>query len=185
MNTDHLIKGCKKNNLKAQEELYNLYKDVLFSLCLKYCKNREEAKDNLQDAFIEIFKSIKKYKNKGSFEGWLKRITINKAIDKYKKEAPLNVIINDDILRDTTIDSEDFTVPMHAILSSIQELPDRYRLVFNLYELDNYSHKEIAGLLKISESTSKSNLHRAKCILKKKLVASSNYPIKTISNYGN
>ncbi len=170
MNIDQLIKGCKKQNLKAQSELYTTYKDVLYTLCLKYCKNTEEAEDNLQDAFISIFSNITKYKGKGSFEGWIKRITINKAIDKYKKIKPISISINDDILKDTTIETEILdSIPLEDILKYIQELPAQYRMVFNLYELDAYSHKEISDLLGISINTSKSNLHRAKSILKQKL----------------
>ena len=169
MKLDKLIKSCKKKDIKAQGQLYELYKNKLYILCLKYCKNKEEAEDNLQDAFLEIFKNIEKYKNKGSFEGWMKRITIHKAIDKYKKETALNIIINDDILPDTLIDTDELNIPLDLLLRLVQELPSKYRLVFNLYELDNYSHKEISKLLSISESTSRSNLHRAKLILKENI----------------
>lgn len=171
MDLEHLIKACKKQNLDAQSQLYQKYKDDLFMLCLKYCTNREEAQDNLQDAFLEIFSSIKKYKGSGSFEGWMKRITINKAIDKYKKDSHLNIVINDDILEDhISIEKSTIaTMPLEDILKTIQELPPRYRMVFNLYELDNYSHKDIGKLLNISESTSKSNLHRAKQLLQTKM----------------
>lgn len=169
MELEQLIKACRKNNLKAQGDLYQKYKDTLYILCLKYSKNSDEAQDNLHDSFIEIFNSIKKYKGKGSFEGWIKRITINQAINKYKKERPFNIEINNDILEDTTVTEDDLDIKLDSILTCIQELPNQYRLVFNLYQLDNYSHKEIASLLNISESTSKSNLHRAKAILKEKI----------------
>jgi len=185
LNLEKLIKDCKKNNLKAQCDLYNTYKDILFTLSLKYCKNIEEAQDNLQDAFIEIFKNIKKYNGKGSFEGWIKRITINKAIDKYKKESYINIVINDDILEDTTIDTDNLNVPLQIILNLIQELPSRYRLVFNLYELDNYSHKEISKMLSITEGTSKSNLHRAKLILKENIKKINESQIHKIKHHGN
>lgn len=166
MNLNQLIEGCKKSHLKAQSELYYTYKDMLFTLCLKYCKNTVEAEDNLQDSFLNIFKHIHKYKGKGSFEGWMKRITINKAIDKYKDEKHLNIEINDNIITDTLIDNEILNIPLDQILNAITELPTQYRLVFNLYELDSYSHKEISKMLNISIGTSKSNLHRAKLILK-------------------
>ena len=166
MNLEQLIKACKRNNLKAQSELYNLYKDTLYLLCLKYCKTVVEAEDNLHDSFIDIFNNIKKYNNKGSFEGWMKRITINKAIDKYKKESLVNIVINDDIIKDSTVEIEPITMSLNELLGSIQDLPTRYRLVFNLYELDDYSHKEIAETLSISVGTSKSNLHRAKLALR-------------------
>ena len=166
-----LIKGCIKKEISAQRELYMRFKDVLFTLCLKYCKNIEEAEDNLQDSFLDIYKNIKKYKQTGSFEGWMKRITINNAINKYKKDRFINVIINEEITEadEVTVNPSKIDVPLNTILNFVQELPNRYRLVFNLYQLDNYSHKEIAKFLDISESTSKSNLHRAKLILKEKL----------------
>ncbi|RZN82504.1 MAG: sigma-70 family RNA polymerase sigma factor [Winogradskyella sp.] len=170
MDIDKLIKRCKKQKLDAQSQLYQLYKDDLFILCLKYCRNKEEAQDNLQDTFLEIFQKIKNYKGTGSFEGWMKRITINKAIDKYKGKREINFEINDNILNGTEITIENIeTIPLEEILTQVQNLPSQYRLVFTMYELDNYSHKEIAGLLNISESTSKSNLHRAKKLLQTKI----------------
>jgi RNA polymerase sigma-70 factor (ECF subfamily) len=139
-------------------------------LCLKYSRNYEDAEDTLQDSFIVIFNKIKQYKYKGSFEGWIKRITINTAIQKYRKKSPLQILkepsIEDEI---EEIDLNDTRFNIDVLLNFIQQLPDRYRLVFNLYVLDNYSHKEIADLLKISEGTSKSNLSRARKILKEKL----------------
>ncbi|MDG5490118.1 RNA polymerase sigma factor [Psychroserpens sp. SPM9] len=187
MSLDHLIKACKKHNLKAQSQLYQMYKDDLFTLCLKYCKNREEAQDNLQDAFLEIFRKIKTYKGSGSFEGWIKRITINKAIDKYKKDSHLNIVINNDLLEDHNLmDIETLErIPLDQILKHIQELPPRYRLVFNLYELDGYSHKDISKLLNISVNTSKSNLHRAKSLLKTKMQNPTHVSPKNLTSNGN
>ena len=139
-------------------------------LCLKYCANATEAEDNLHNAFIEIFTNIKKFDNKGSFEGWIKRITINKAIDSYKKTYQL-VPIKDDFEDEVFIQENDLNCSLDEMLMLIQELPAQYRLVFNLYELDDYSHHEIAQMLSISEGTSKSNLHRAKQILKEKIMS--------------
>jgi len=135
-----------------------------------------EAEDNLHDTFIEIFSTIKNYKGKGSFEGWMKRIAINKAITKYKKTYDL-VPIKDNQTEEILIENDSDDYSLDFILSKVQELPNQYRLVFNLYELDDYSHKEIAQMLDITESTSKSNLYRAKIILKEKLthVKPSNY----------
>lgn len=170
MNQDQLIKECIKQKSKAQEELYHLYKKTLFVLCLKYCANEAEAEDNLHNSFIEIFSNIKKFNGKGSFEGWMKRITINKAISSYKKTFHL-VPIKDDFAEEITIDSHELDFSLDYLLTLIQELPNQYRLVFCLYELDDYTHSEIANLLSISENTSKSNLHRAKLILKEKISA--------------
>lgn len=180
MNLEDIIKGCKKNNAGAQEQLYRLYKDVLYGLSLKYCKNEEEAQDNLHNAFIEIFTGIDKFKNTGSFEGWIKRITINKAIDSYRKTLQL-VPIKDDY-GDTDVTEAEMDVPADQILQLVQELPSQYRLIFCLYELDDHSHKEIAEMLSISESTSKSNLHRAKAILKEKLRAKHSFRNYNVSN---
>lgn len=166
MNLENLIKSCRKGNINAQSILYQKYKDTLFSISLKYCRNKEEAKDNLQDTFLEIFQNIKNYKNKGSFEGWIKRIAINKAIDRYKKQVQLNSLDNYTIKNEEVLIDDIEKIPLSVILMFIQKLPNQYRFVFNLYELDNYSHNEIAKLLSISVGTSKSNLFRAKKILK-------------------
>jgi len=174
LNLDQLIKGCIKQNRQAQEELYQTYKNTLFVVSLKYCQNYTEAEDNLHDTFIEIFTSIKNYKEKGSFEGWIKRITINKAITRYKKSYFLTPI-KDDYQEEETVKDEEFNLPLDILLSFIQDLPNQYRLVFNLYELDDYSHQEIASLLGISENTSKSNLHRAKQLLKEKIKSKSTF----------
>ncbi|HKX85767.1 MAG TPA: RNA polymerase sigma factor [Flavobacterium sp.] len=168
MSLEKLIKNCIKQNRKAQEELYHLYKRPLFVLSLKYCSNEAEAEDNLHNAFIDIFTGIRKFENKGSFEGWMKRIVINKAISSYRKSFLL-VPIKDEYTQDTTVTVDDFDISADCILQLVQELPNQYRLVFSLYELDDYSHKEIAAMLSITESTSKSNLHRAKQILKEKI----------------
>lgn len=156
--------------MAAQSEVYQLFADKLFSVCLKYSRNYQDAEDTLQDSFLIIFSKISQYKNKGSFEGWLKRITINTVLQKYRKKSPLEIvkeIPENDEIEDIPLETEIFS--LDVLLAFIQQLPDRYRLVFNLYVLDNYSHKEIASLLKISENTSKSNLHRARKILKSKL----------------
>lgn len=168
MSLDQLIIKCKKNNRQAQGELYNLYAKQLFTLCLKYSKDYAESQDNLQDAFLTIFKKIKQYNNKGSFEGWMKRIVINTALQRYRKSSVLDVIKDDDVA-DDFVEIETPSVSLDFLLEIIQELPDKYRLVFNLYVLDDFSHKEIAEMLNISVGTSKSNLSRARHILKEKL----------------
>lgn len=169
MSIDQLIYNCKNNDTKAQGELYNLFSSKLFSVCLKYSRNYAEAEDNLQDAFVTIFKKIEQYKNKGSFEGWLKRITINTALQCYRTQGVFD-IVNDDLIEDEAITIKDESdISIDYLLQIIQELPDRYRLVFNLYVLDGYSHQDVAGLLKITIGTSKSNLARARQILKDKI----------------
>ncbi|TSE04881.1 MULTISPECIES: RNA polymerase sigma factor [Aquimarina] len=168
MSLDQLIKGCKKGNAVAQEQLYRLYSSKLFSICLKYSNDYSSAEDTLQDAFITIFDKITQYKNKGSFEGWIKRVTINTALQKYRKQKVFD-IINEEQIEEVEVQIDDDEVSLDYLLKIIQQLPDRYRLVFNLYVLDGYSHKEVAEMLEISIGTSKSNLARARNILKEKL----------------
>lgn len=137
-------------------------------MCLKYSKNKEDAEDVLQDSFVTIFNKINQYKNKGSFEGWIKRITINTALQKHREKSTL-YLITDQIEEVTEVSIEEDTLKIKELLHFIQKLPDRYRSVFNLYVLDNYSHKEISSMLDISEGTSKSNLSRARQLLKKNI----------------
>jgi len=168
LSLDQLIQNCKKNDTKAQSELYILFSSKLFAICLKYCRNRAEAEDNLQDSFVTIFNKVSQYNNKGSFEGWLKRITINTALQRYRSKGVFD-IVNEDKIEDVNIEVENEEVSIDFLLNSIQELPDRYRMVFNLYVLDGYSHKEIAEMLNITTGTTKSNLARARLILKEKV----------------
>merc|ERR1712046_111613 len=128
----------------------------------------EEAEDNLQDAFLTILKKIAQYKNKGSFEGWMKRIVINTALQRYRKQDVFQIIDEESIKEpEVEVNEEELSLPF--LLQIIQELPDRYRMVFNLYALDGFSHKEIAEMMNISTGTSKSNLARARKILKSKV----------------
>lgn len=169
MTLEELIIKCKKQDAKAQEALYKRYCGTLFSICLKYSPNYAEAEDNLQDAFITIFKRIEQFKGKGSFEGWIKRITVNTALQKYRKQRVFDISDESQIPDEADEQVADRSIPLDYLLKIIQELPDRYRLVFNLYVMDGYSHKEIAEMLGISDGTSKSNLARARMILKTKV----------------
>lgn len=138
-------------------------------VCLKYSKNYEDAEDTLQDSFLTVFKKIDQYAHKGSFEGWIKRITIHTAIQKYRDKSRLQIVSEENIKEETEDEEVDPSteISVDFLLALIQQLPDRYRLVFNLYVLDNFSHKEISSMLEISEGTSKSNLSRARQFLKK------------------
>ena len=168
MSLKKLIEKCAKNDRKAQSEVYQLFSGKLFGLCLKYSKNYAEAQDNLQDGFITIFDKIGQYTHKGSFEGWMKRIVINTALQKYRTKSMLS-LVTEEIPEEIVVEIDEETVSLEYLLSIIQQLPDRYRMVFNLYVLDGYSHKEISKKLTITEGTSKSNLSRARLILKDKL----------------
>jgi len=150
------------------EELYKNFSSKLFSVCLKYSPSYHEAEDNLQDAFITIFNRIEQFKGKGSFEGWMKRVTVNTVLQKYRKQRVFN-LSNEEQLEEAEIEIEDNAVPLDFLLKIVQELPDRYRLVFTMYVLDDYAHKEISEIVGISVGTSKSNLARARGILKVKV----------------
>lgn len=168
MSLDQLILNCKKQDIKAQEQLYRLYANKLFAVCLKYSASYQQAEDNLQDGFMTIFEKIKQYQDKGSFEGWMKRIMINTTLQKYRKQTVFE-IYNEDNLNEPALEIDEEILSVDYLLDIIQELPDRYRQVFNLYALDGFSHKEISEMLQKSTGTSKSNLARARMILKEKI----------------
>lgn len=168
MGLDELIKDCQRDSIKAQEQLYRLFAPKLFSVCLKYSRNYEDAQDNLQDGFLIIFRKIGQYQFKGSFEGWAKRVMVNNVLQRYRTEGIFD-IVSENIPDEAEVEVETEDVSMDYLVSIIQALPDRYRMVFNLYVIDGYSHKEIAEMLNITDGTSKSNLARARMILKEKI----------------
>lgn len=170
MGIDQLIKECQQNSIKAQEQLYRLFAPKLFAVCLKYSRNYEDAQDNLQDGFLLLFRKIGQFQFKGSFEGWAKRLMVNNVLQRYRTEGIFE-IVSENMPDEEEVEIESDSVSMDFLLSIIQELPDRYRMVFNLYVTDGYSHKEIADMLGITVGTSKSNLSRARVILKEKIEA--------------
>jgi RNA polymerase sigma factor (sigma-70 family) len=178
LDLNQLINDCKNNDRKAQEQLYRLYSSKLFAVCLKYSRNYAEAQDNLQDGFIIIFNKIEQYSFKGSFDGWLKRVMINHVLQQYRTQTFLS-LANEEVPENAEIEIEDDNISLDYLLKIIQELPDRYRLVFNLYVNDDYSHAEIAEMLSINIGTSKSNLSRARMILKEKIEQHKNEENKT------
>lgn len=168
-----LIQKCVKKDREGQRELYTLLSPVLYGICLKYMKNKTEADDVFQDAFIILFQKINQFKFEGSFEGWAKRIFINLALEVLrKKQRRLHVAIEDTNLNNSTENETNkigHVLSQDELLKHIQQLPDNYRVVFNLYVFENYSHKEIANELKVAEGTSKSILSRAKNMLRNKI----------------
>ncbi|NDV42189.1 RNA polymerase sigma factor [Flagellimonas sediminis] len=168
MDLEELINNCKNGKRQAQAELYRRYSGILFGMCLKYSRNKTEAEDHLHDSFMTIFEKIDQYSFQGSFEGWMKRITVNTVLQKYRKEQHLNVI-SENIEEEEEVDTEQTDISLSTLLAHIQDLPHKYRLTFSLYVLDGYSHKEISEMLGTSTGTSKSNLARAKTILREKI----------------
>lgn len=167
---DTIIKGCKQQDRNAQEKLYHQFSAKFFTICLKYSSSYEQAKDNLQEGFLKIFQNISQYRGKGKFEGWMTRIMINTALKEYQKKS-IFLAVNEEILEEPEVEFEEEQISVDFLIQIIQELPDRYRLVFNLFAMDGYSHKEISEMLKISEGTSKSNLARARFKLKERIEA--------------
>lgn len=166
-----MIKACKVYDQKAQRELYLLLADDMMSVAIRYAKDLPEAKDVVHDAFIKIFKAIPKFvEGKGSFEGWVRRIVVNVAISKFRKQKKMTPVAGYDFSLSA---SEDFsivdTLAAEDILMLIQQLPERCRMIFNLYVIEGFSHLEIGELLKITSSTSRSQLTRAKKLLRRQI----------------
>lgn len=174
MHDDELIAGCLDGSQRHFNELYEKYSYRLYGICLRYSKDEDEAKDVLQDGFIKVFIQLKTFDiNKGSFEGWLKRIFVNQAIDCYrKKKAVINSVPAEDISDEVPDDDReeyDLDFSKEELLEMIQQLPDGYRTVFNLFVIENMGHKEIATLLGISENTSKTQFFKARKLLREKI----------------
>lgn len=147
-----------------------MFAGKMYAVCLRYSRDQDEAKDNLQEGFIKVFSNIRQFKAAGSFEGWVRRIMVNTALQKYRGQYQLYAL-NDNETKAYNIPVENVMEAMgeQELLDMIQELPPRYKLVFNMYAIEGYSHKEISEMLKITEGTSKSNLSRARDILQEKL----------------
>ncbi len=176
-----IVDKCKDYNKKAQKELYDVYSPVLFGICLRYSNSKTEAEDILQVGFMKIFTKINDYSGKGSFEGWMKRIIVNTAISHYHKNKKYKDNYDIDEIKETdvegaTFDTVDFT--KEELFYVINKLPEGYKMIFNLYAVEGYKHKEIAKKLNISENTSKSQYSRAKEKLKKMLEDISKQKIK-------
>jgi len=168
----NIIIGCLAGNRRDQELLYRRHSARLYAVCLQYSGNDEEARDILQEGFIKIFANLIHYKHEGSFEGWMRRIIVNTALEKYRSKHNLYRVDDIDLIPepDAEPDSEDYAgLETIDLLDFIRELPPKYRMVFNLFAIEGYSHKEISQMVNISEGTSKSNLSRARVILQKKV----------------
>ncbi len=167
LNEKKLIELLKKNSESAFVELYNKYSPVLFGICLRYAKERTEAEDILQESFIKIYENIDSFKNEGSLEGWLKRIVVNVSINHYRKKIKENTVSTDDeITYEEVIPENVFSkLTSKELIGLIRLLPEGYRMVFNLYAIEGFKHNEIAEMMGYTESTSKTQLMKAKKML--------------------
>jgi RNA polymerase sigma factor (sigma-70 family) len=168
---EELIKGCKSGQRKAQEGLYKLLAAKMLGVCMRYAVDKMEAEDMLQNGFIKVFNKINDYRGEGAFEGWVHRIMVHTSIEYYRKYHKMVQIVDMD-----SSGNEPSVDPLAAsnlgvkdLLALIQQLPPGYRMVFNLYAIDGYSHKEIGEIMTITEGASKSQLSRARTILKEKI----------------
>jgi RNA polymerase sigma factor (sigma-70 family) len=172
MSDQQIIKLCAKHDRKAQQILYDRYSRLLLGVCLRYATDKAEAEDILQDSFLKIFFNIKEYSGSGSFIGWLRKVAVNTAITHYHKNLKYryHVDIEDYISVETGTTSfeEDFFTS-DELFKVLNELPAGYRMVFNLYAVEGYKHKEIAEMLGIDTNTSKSQYSRAKAVIRDKL----------------
>ncbi len=172
MRTDEELRAlCIKGDGNAQNELYRRYVPKLWGVCLRYAKNRMSAEDILQEGFIRIFTYLDKYKGDGSFEGWIRRIMVNTAINYYKKNLKTGKEMEyTEVFAAKSYEPDAVSqISNNEVLDLVQELPHGYRTVFNLYVMEGYSHKDIGKALNISENTSKSQLSRARSLLQDKV----------------
>lgn len=154
-----------------QETLYKQTAAKMLAVCIRYAKDRMEAEDVLQVGYIKVFQKVKEYRGDGSFEGWIRRIMVNTAIESYRKNLrSMNVVPIEDAYEQPATGFDFSRLGMQDLMKIIQKLADGYRVVFNMYIIEGYSHKEIAETLGISEGASKSQLSRARAILKEEII---------------
>lgn len=168
MNNETLVKECVSGNAKAQRMLFDRFSAKMLGVAIRYIKDKERAEDVLQDAFIKVFKNLKKFKHDGSLEGWIRRIVVNTALDQLRKNKKRqgDLELDDSFVEITTNNFTEERLQAESLIKIVQQLPDGYRTVFNLFAIEGYSHKEIAKKLNISENTSKSQYSRAKTVLR-------------------
>ncbi|WP_294081317.1 RNA polymerase sigma factor [Proteiniphilum sp. UBA5384] len=178
MDDSQLVIACKKQDRNAQKLLYERYAPIMMAVCLRYSGEEEMARDLLHDGFIRVFTQIGSFSGKGSFEGWLRRIFVNLALENYRKEKQKYRFMeeygymNADESEDPTDNSLDIdNIPREEVFDMIRSLPPGYRTVFNMYIFEEMSHKEIAHVLGINEAASRSQFYRAKNMLRKKISA--------------
>lgn len=170
--TDEELRAlCIKGDGSAQNELYRRYVPKLWGVCLRYAKNKMSAEDILQEGFIRIFTYLDKYKGEGSFEGWMRRVMVNTAINYYRKNlSTAKEMEYTEVFAVKSYEPDAISqLSNEEVLGLVQELPNGYRTVFNLFVMEGYSHKDISETLNISENTSKSQLSRARGLLQEKI----------------
>lgn len=161
-----IVYRCLQNDTAAQNELYRRYAGKMMGVCMRYARNRDVAADIMQDGFVKVFINLKSFKGEGSFEGWIKRIMINTSLKQYRKDLKFQNDVDIDMAFDVSYENNIVSnISAKELMNHVQELPDGYRTIFNLYVIEGYQHNEIGEMLNISEGTSKSQLSRARNFL--------------------
>lgn len=176
---ENIIEGCRRKDKEAQRLLYEMFSASMFGVCLRYAGSQDDAQDILHEGFLKIFEKIAQFESRGSFEGWIRRIMVNTALEKFRSKQK-SVDLNEEITEGEAgagFEMDD-SITVKELLHMISELTPQYKMVFNLYAIEGYSHKEISKMLDISEGTSKSNLSRARSILQEKVKEYYNQEIK-------
>jgi RNA polymerase sigma-70 factor (ECF subfamily) len=185
MTEDALLQGCLQNNPDAQRKLYEQYSSKMLSVCYRYAHNREDAEDMLQEGFIKVFSQIHTFENRGSLEGWIRRVFVHTCINILKKNKRFNESV--DLIHASSLQTREESIPSiiqaKEVVECIRMLPIGYRTVLNLYAIEGYSHKEVAVMLDIEESTSRSQYTRAKAMLEDLLVRKNIIYKPTGTNY--
>ncbi len=182
MDERQLIKGCLANRAKDQQEIFRRFSGKMLSVCRRYARHEMEAEDMLQDAFVKMFKNLHSFKAEGSFEGWLRRITINTAIKHCQRKSFTNEINGYEKLPESSYQQSGSKIDEDFLMKIVSELPEGYRLVFNLYAIEGYSHQEIAELLGVTSSTSRSQLVKARNMLQRRLAEIEAFKTRTNKN---
>ena len=166
---NELIQSCIAGDRYSQSQLYELFVPKMFAVCLRYCKNREEAEEIVQEGFVQVFKSLKSFRNEGSFEGWIRKIMVYCSVKHFRTQTKMHPVVNIESVNVEEVDNEYILARLgkKELLKMVQALPPAYRMIFNLYVFEGMKHREIAGHLGISEGTSKSNFFDAKVILQR------------------
>lgn len=171
MNDSSLVKKCIEGDQRAQRMLFEKFAPKMLGVCMRYAKNTEQAEDVLQDGFVKVFTKLSHYKGDGSFEGWIRRVIVNTALDQIRKNTKFqdNIALDDVEYKLELKGNVLETLAAEDLMVLINDMPTGYKVVFNMFAIEGYSHKEIAKELKVSENTSKSQYSRARAYLKNKL----------------
>ncbi|MEZ4721726.1 MAG: sigma-70 family RNA polymerase sigma factor [Flavobacteriales bacterium] len=181
MDESRLIAGCRRNDLRCQKELYDLMHPKMLGVCMRYAADRDQAQELLQEGFIKVFRKIDSFKGDGSFEGWVRKIMVNTSLEHFRREKAKAIEVGLEKESLMVVSNEPTALSEMAaadIMRAVSQLPQGYKMVFNLFAIEGYSHEEIAIELDISVNTSYSQYHRAKAMLQKMITGEKKATVK-------